>query len=171
MARAIIAAASFGLVAKPVSACESAPKWDPFSSPGKHLIPARKCVRGGVRVGADRDSCWSRAFSVRSATYAEISWGPTSVLIHIRFLHDFPIVHCRSISGSLLHWRISGGSETFLERSEARVVVASHRGTAAQRSVIALLLRTTSGYQDDVHPSAESLAHRKSATNKSRNSA
>jgi hypothetical protein len=62
--------------------CESAPKWDPFSSPGKHLIPARKFVRGGVRVGADRDPCWSRAFSVRSATYAEISWGPTSVLIH-----------------------------------------------------------------------------------------
>ena len=38
-------------------ACESAPKWDPFSSPGKHLIPARKFVRGGVRVGADRDPC------------------------------------------------------------------------------------------------------------------
>src|SRR5450631_1725135 len=35
--------------------CESAPKRDPFSSLGKHLIPARKFVRGGVRVGADRD--------------------------------------------------------------------------------------------------------------------
>ena len=62
--------------------CESAPKRDPFSSLGKHLIPARKFVRGGVRVGADRDPCWSRAFSVRSATYAKISRGPTSVLIH-----------------------------------------------------------------------------------------
>jgi hypothetical protein len=44
--------------------CESAPKWEPFSSPGKHLISARKFVRGGVRVGADRDPCWSGAFSV-----------------------------------------------------------------------------------------------------------
>ncbi len=35
--------------------CESAPKWDPFSSPGKHLISERKLVRGGVRIGADRD--------------------------------------------------------------------------------------------------------------------
>jgi hypothetical protein len=35
--------------------CESAPKWDPFSSPGKHLISERKLDRGGVRIGADRD--------------------------------------------------------------------------------------------------------------------
>ena len=28
---------------------------DPFSSPGKHLISERKLVRGGVRIGADRD--------------------------------------------------------------------------------------------------------------------
>jgi hypothetical protein len=62
--------------------CESAPKWDPFSGPGKHLISARKFVRGGVQVGADRDPCWWRAFSVRSATYAEISRGSTLVLIH-----------------------------------------------------------------------------------------
>src|SRR6267378_1853527 len=34
--------------------CESAPKWDPFSSPGKHLISERKLDRGGVRIGADR---------------------------------------------------------------------------------------------------------------------
>jgi cytochrome c oxidase subunit 1 len=73
----------FWFYSHPAVYCESAPKWDPFSSPGKHLIPARKFVRGGVRVGADRDPCWSRAFSVRSATYAEISWGPTSVLIHM----------------------------------------------------------------------------------------
>ena len=66
--------------------CESAPKWDPFSSPGKHLIFARKFVRGGVPVGADRDPCRWRAFSVRSATYAEISRGSTSVLIHTRRL-------------------------------------------------------------------------------------
>jgi hypothetical protein len=33
---------------------QQAPKRDPFSSLGKHLIPARKFVRGGVRVGADR---------------------------------------------------------------------------------------------------------------------
>jgi hypothetical protein len=55
--------------------CESAPKWDPFSSSDKHLISARKFVRGRVPVGADRDPCWWRAFSVRSATYAEISRG------------------------------------------------------------------------------------------------
>src|SRR6476660_2809823 len=55
--------------------CESAPKWDPFSSSGKHLISARKFVRGRVPVGADRDPCWWRAFSVRSATYAEIRRG------------------------------------------------------------------------------------------------
>jgi hypothetical protein len=54
----------------------------PFSSRGKHLISARKFVRGGVRVGADRSPCWSPAFSVRSTTYGEISRGPTSVLIH-----------------------------------------------------------------------------------------
>ena len=30
--------------------CESAPKWDPFSSPGKHLIFVRKFVRGVVSV-------------------------------------------------------------------------------------------------------------------------
>src|SRR6267378_2645043 len=35
--------------------CESAPKWDPFSSPGKHLSSERKLDRGGVRIGADRD--------------------------------------------------------------------------------------------------------------------
>jgi hypothetical protein len=64
------------------SCCESAPKWAPFSSPGKHLISARKFLRGGVRVGADRDPYWRRAFSVRSATYDEIGRGPTSVLIH-----------------------------------------------------------------------------------------
>ena len=38
-----------------VTICESAPKWDPFSSPGKHLIFATKFVRGGVPIGADRD--------------------------------------------------------------------------------------------------------------------
>ena len=38
-----------------VTICESAPKWDPFSSPGKHLISERKLDRGGVRIGADRD--------------------------------------------------------------------------------------------------------------------
>jgi len=38
-----------------VKACESAPKWDPFSSPGKHLISERKFVPGGVRIGADRN--------------------------------------------------------------------------------------------------------------------
>ena len=64
--------------------CESAPKWDPFSSPGKHLISARKFALGGVRIGADRHPCWWRAFSVSSATYAEVSRGPTSVLIHSR---------------------------------------------------------------------------------------
>src|SRR5258705_2000528 len=62
--------------------CESAPKWDPFSSPGKHLISERKLVRGGVRGRRRSGPCWWRAFSVRSATYAEISRGPTSVLIH-----------------------------------------------------------------------------------------
>jgi hypothetical protein len=56
--------------------CESAPKWDPFSSPGKHLISTREFVRGGVRIGADRDPCWWRDFSLRSATYAEISRVP-----------------------------------------------------------------------------------------------
>jgi hypothetical protein len=35
--------------------------------------------------------------------------------VSVRILHGFPRVHCRSISGSLLHWRISGGSETFPE--------------------------------------------------------
>jgi hypothetical protein len=69
-------------VHKQILGCESAPKWDPFSSPGKHLISARKFVRGGVQVAADRDPCWWRAFSVRSATYAEISRGSTLVPIH-----------------------------------------------------------------------------------------
>jgi hypothetical protein len=73
--------------------CESAPKWDPFSSPGKYLISARKFVRGGVQVGADRDPGWWRAFSVRSATYAEISRGPTLVLIHTAAL-QWPAARC-----------------------------------------------------------------------------
>ena len=44
------------------------------------------CEEGAVHiwvpVGADRDPRRWRAFSVRSATYAEISRGPTSELIH-----------------------------------------------------------------------------------------
>jgi len=46
------------------------------------LFSERKLVRGGVRIGAER-TLLVAAFSVRSATYAEISRGPTSVLIHI----------------------------------------------------------------------------------------
>ena len=83
---ASIEAYAASIAAKGILQCESAPKWDPFSSPGKHLIFARKFVRGGVPVGADRDPCRWRAFSVRSATYAEISRGSTSVLIHTRRL-------------------------------------------------------------------------------------
>src|SRR6266852_7767646 len=56
--------------------------------------------------------------------------------VSVRFLHDFPRVPCRSISDSLLHWRISGGSETFPEQSQARVVVDSPRSMATCRSAV-----------------------------------
>ena len=49
---------------------------DPCATHGKHLISLEKFVRGAVRVGADRDPGLSRAFSVRSMTYAEIKRGP-----------------------------------------------------------------------------------------------
>jgi molybdenum-dependent DNA-binding transcriptional regulator ModE len=65
-----------------VDRCESAPKWDPFSSPGKHLISPIKFVRGGVPVGADWDPCWWRTFSVKSATILNQQGGSPLVLIH-----------------------------------------------------------------------------------------
>jgi hypothetical protein len=58
------------------------------------LDSCEKVRSGWVRVDAYRAPCWSRAFSVRSATYAEISRSPTSVLIHTRWA-------CHSDSGPL----------------------------------------------------------------------
>src|SRR5450432_4091474 len=55
---------------------------------------------------------------------------PHRAPVTVRFLHDFPRVCSRSISGSLLLWRISGGSKTFPEQGQTRVVVDSHRGVA-----------------------------------------
>ena len=60
--------------------------------------------------------------------------------VSVRILHGFLRVHCRSISGSLLHWRISGWPETFPEQGQTRVVVDSHRGVATQQFVAAPLL-------------------------------
>src|SRR5712692_11406732 len=71
--------------------------------------------------------------------------------VSVRFLHDFPRVHCRSISGSLLHWRISGGSKTFPEQSQTRVVVDSHRGVAAQRLVAAPLLQDSPPHRHNIY--------------------
>jgi hypothetical protein len=76
------------------------------------------------------------------------------VNVSVRFLHDFPRVHCRSISGSLLHWRISGGSETFPEQSQAAVVVDSHRSMATQRLVAAPLLPNASPHRHNIYPLA-----------------
>ena len=42
-------------------------------------------------------------------------------LVSVRFLHDFSKVCSRSISGSLLQWKVSGGSKTFPEQSQTRV--------------------------------------------------
>ena len=44
-------------------------------------------------------------------------------VVSVRFLHDFSKVCSRSISGSLLQWRISGWSETYPEQGQTRVVV------------------------------------------------
>src|SRR5439155_14921455 len=64
--------------------------------------------------------------------------------VSVRILHDFLRVRSRSISGSLLHWRISGGSKTFPEQSQTRVVVDSHRGLAAQRRFACRVLPSAS---------------------------
>src|SRR6266851_1160765 len=76
-----------------------------------------------------------------------------------------PRVHCRSISGSLLHWRISGGSETFPEQSQARVVVDSHRGMAAQRSVAAPLLPDSPPHGHNIYTLAARDHGRRSGQN------
>ena len=62
--------------------CESAPKWDPFSSPGKHLISERKLDRGGVRIGADRDPAGGGLSRLDQRLMLKSAGGPTSVLIH-----------------------------------------------------------------------------------------
>jgi hypothetical protein len=85
--------------------------------------------------------------------------------VSVRFLHDFPRVHCRSISGSLLHWRISGGSETFPEQSQARVVIDSHRGMAAQRSVAAPLLPDSPPHGHNIYTLAARDHGRRSGQN------
>ena len=84
-----------------------------------------------------------RPSTARSDTVAFIL-PSRSAAVSVRILHDFLRVRSRSISGSLLHWRISGGSKTFPEQSQTRVVVDSHRGLAAQRRFACRVLPSAS---------------------------
>lgn len=68
----------------------------------------------------------------------------------------------RGISGSFVHWRISGGIETFREQGAPRMVVDPHRGVATERLVAAPLLSTSSSDRDDVLALAESTGGRES---------
>jgi hypothetical protein len=62
------------------------------------------------------------------------------VVVTVRILHVSSMMCSRSISGSLLQWRISGASQIFPEQSQTRVVVDSHRGVAARRRFASRIL-------------------------------
>lgn len=56
-----------------------------------------------------------------------LSCRQTQTRVTVRVPHILRIFCSRSISGSLLQWRNSGGSETFPEQGQARMVVDSPR--------------------------------------------
>src|SRR5688500_3583783 len=62
--------------------------------------------------------------------------------VTVRFSHIIRQVHCRSISGSFMHGRISGGVETLPEQGTPGMVVGARRGMATERLVAAPLLRS-----------------------------
>src|SRR5205823_2120086 len=90
-----------------------------------------------------------------AATLPLLSCRLNRSIVSVRILHDFLRVRSRSISGSLLHWRISGGSKTFPEQSQTRVVVDSHRGLAAQRRFACRVLPSASIGRGDVRALAQ----------------
>src|SRR5437899_7121298 len=112
------------------------------AAPPAHLTAQERARQNQC---ADRNSgtkFWQRAISL----YLAVTPRPPASrpLVSVRFLRDFSKVCSRSISGSLLQRRISGGSKTFPEQSQTRVVVDSRRGVAAQRRFACRVLPSAS---------------------------
>ncbi|MET3907833.1 hypothetical protein ABID59_002174 [Bradyrhizobium sp. S3.3.6] len=75
-------------------------------------------IQGAARAPTDRHAR-TQAMPMACGSTGEplLSRLPNRAGVSVRFLHIFLLVRCRSISGSLLLWRFSGGTETLPEQS------------------------------------------------------
>src|SRR6266704_3562770 len=96
---------------------------------------------------------------VPAAGKPALSCRPTQPRVSVRILHVFRIFCSRSISGSLLRWRISDGTSPFLGKGQQSVLVRTCCGLVSKRSGRGGLLPPARSFADNVDavgaPSAE----------------
>src|SRR5271168_5359360 len=75
-----------------------------------------------------------------------LSCDPSTVTVSVRVLHIFLIFCSRSISASLLQWRISDGASSFLVKGRQPVLVEPCCGLVSKRAGRGTLLPETRSF-------------------------